>query len=81
MECVNDHALDILFMALVLCLFGLAGLIYTAINARRSVIGQRLLEACADDWETAMLAVENVRQENELMADAIGRDFNKAGKR
>jgi hypothetical protein len=79
MECVNDHALDVLHMAIVLAAFALAGLIYTAINARRSAIGGRLLEVCGNDWQTAALAVDNVRQENELVARHVLRDIK--GKR
>jgi hypothetical protein len=70
MECVNDHALDVLYMAILLAAFALAGLIYTAINARRSVLGGRLLAACADDWRSALLAIDTTRQTTELMTHA-----------
>jgi hypothetical protein len=70
---VNAYALELLCMALVLIVFALAGLIYTAYCARRSALGSRLLEVCGGDWETARLAIENVRLENELMAEMIGK--------
>lgn len=72
MECLNDdRALDLLYMGLVLIVFALAGLIYTAVNARRSVLGGMLLKACAGDWQTAALAVENVKAETELLVEAL----------
>lgn len=77
MECINDHALDVLVMALVLAAFAVAGLIYCACVARRTAIGARLLEVCGGDFQTAALAIDNVRQENELVARHVLRDFRK----
>lgn len=67
MECINDHALDLLFMAAVLLIFALAGLVWTAIHMRRAVLGGMLLKACADDWQSARLAIDNAAEEMALM--------------
>lgn len=82
--CLNsvppDYIRDLVAIALVLITFALAGLIYTAIHMRRSVVGERLLEVCGGDWQAANLAIENVREENSLMAESILRDFHKKGR-
>lgn len=74
---MNTYALDLLLMALVLSVLSIAGLVYTAMRARRAVLGDRLLEACAGDYETAVLAVENVKAENELLGSVIAREIKR----
>lgn len=73
MEYVEKYALDALLVAMVLAIFGLAGLIYTARRVRPAVLGDLLLEACAGDYQTAVLAIENVKAENALLAETIAR--------
>lgn len=70
MNCPNTYTADLVAMGLVLLVLGLAlaGLIFTGLRARKSAAGEALLEACAGDWDAVALAIENVRQENELVA-------------
>lgn len=79
MECASDYSVAVLVLGLVLIAFALPALIFAAINTRRSVLGGMLLEACADDWQTAVLAVDNVRLENNLMADALKAEKPRSG--
>lgn len=67
MECVNDHALDLLFMAAVLLAFALAGLVWTAVHMRRAVLGDMLLKACANDWQSARLSIDTAAEATALM--------------
>lgn len=67
----ENYALDLLAMSVVLALFAIAGLVYTARCARQSVLGRRLLDACAGDYPTAVLAIDNVRADAALLADMV----------
>lgn len=71
---------QVVAIALALIIMALVGLVYACIQMRRAVLGKRMLEACANHWDTAILACENVRQENELMAEVVLRDINKGRK-
>jgi hypothetical protein len=66
-ECTDSYAAELLVCCLVLALFGLASLIYSARVARRTLLGDELLDACKDDYQTAYIACANVRAENEHM--------------
>jgi hypothetical protein len=75
MSC-EHYALDLVVVGVVLCLFAIAGLIYTARNARLSVLGGKLLTACGDDWKSAVIAAGNVALENEALSLAMRRGLN-----
>ena len=63
------------FLITLLLLVALGALAYVYDLIRRAVLGDRLLEACGGDWDSAVKAIDSVRAENELLAEAAARAF------
>ena len=74
---ISSDCYDLVVMAGVLASLLLGALGALCVHIRRAVLGKRLLDACAGDYETAVLAIENVRRENSLMDEA----FRRGGRR
>lgn len=71
--CVPNYLLGLAFCGVVIGIFGLAAVAYAWSIVRRATLGDALLQACANDWDTAAIAVDNVRRENEAMHEAMTR--------
>lgn len=71
--CVSHYLLSLAMCGFIVGIFGLAGLAYAWQVVRRATLGDALLKACANDWDTAAIAVDNVRRENEALDAAFRR--------
>lgn len=67
MHYLDAYARDLVYVALVLAAFAIAGLVYAAVRARSAVLGDMLLKANGGDLQSALLAIENSRAEFLLM--------------
>lgn len=76
--CISGQTYD---LAVIGGLMGIAGMCLAVTGAhliakaarkfRAARIGAELLDACADDMETAEKAVDSTRRENEIFADSL----------
>lgn len=68
---VSSECYDLAAIAVVLAVMLLAAIAGLCIHIRNAVLGVRLLEACGGDRQTAAIAIENVRAENQVLADFL----------
>lgn len=68
---ITTGCYEIFATAIVLATLLLCAVFALCWHIKAAVLGSRLLKACAGDWQTACLAVENVRMENELLTDVV----------
>ena len=61
----------IIALNLFLCALAAGSLIYTAQRARRAALGDKLLDACGGSYEVALQACQSVKDEHELLVDAV----------
>ncbi len=71
--CVPNYILGLAMCGVIVGVFGAVAVAYAWSVMRRAALGDALLNACAEDWDTAAIAVDNVRRENEAMDMAFRR--------
>lgn len=74
---MNSECFDLIVLSCVLGLLFLLAIGGLCVHIRNAVIGARLLEACAGDYQSAAIAIENVRAENEFLDQAIADSMNR----
>jgi hypothetical protein len=68
---VSGDCAALLMLAAILAVALCAALVGLCIHIRNAVLGARLTKACGGSWRTAVVEIENIRAQNDVVELAV----------